>query len=702
MPCWNIKLPTDLSTDTPVLVSVAIDAPFGRALSYASPFGPLAAGTWVSVPFGKKTVLGLVTADAPDTDIAANKIRPIAAVIEDLPAAEPAWIDFMSFAGRYYRRPFGSVAVGLVPKWLRDLKNYSAQTASGRRNIDRLTAAGPIAEAQQAAQQSEPPLNAEQLTAIEALSQPGVCLLHGVTGSGKTRVYTEAARACLSRNDQAQVLMMVPEIGLTPQLVARFTAALPGIPIAVLHSEITERERARLWLLAAKGAVRLVIGTRLSLMTPMPGLKLIMIDEEHDPSYKQQEGMRYSARDLAVWRAQQLGISLLLGSATPSVETWAQVKRGRYRHLRLSQRATGEPPAAIRLVDTLKDPAREGLSSECRAAIASVLQEGGQVLVFLNRRGYAPVLSCASCGWSSHCPDCSVASVLHKAVATEKEESAHARWRLQCHHCGLFSPVPRHCPECGDADLQPIGRGVQRLEQTLIEEFPAARILRIDRDTVRKGRALQEQIDAIERGECDIVVGTQMLAKGHDFARMRLVVVADSDTQLLNPDFRAPERLFATLMQVSGRAGRHEQSGPPAQVLIQTRYPQHGLYQFLMAQDVDGFVSSELEDRRAAGLPPFTHMAAIRLAHADSKKAQTALRAVRSLCEEQAAAQGLLATVYGPVPRYPETVAGKWRGQIMLEAESRAAVHQLLQFAEDWISGHRTFDVHVDVDPHEL
>ena len=717
---------------------MAVDAPLSATLDYAWAGEKLPHGTWVSVPLGRRTVLGLVVAEpvpgSPEISVAPgesgldpSKIRSIIGPVIGLPLVDSAWIALTAFAARYYRRSFGTVSVGLIPKWLRDLKNYQAKSGSGAKsaatsgatNFERLwksieADAAKLPTPLASVLDDAPALNADQVQALAAIADPGVYVLHGVTGSGKTRVYTEAARAALAKDHSSQVLMMVPEIGLTPQLVARFRQALPGISIAVLHSEVTERERAKLWLSAATGKARLVIGTRLAIMTPMPGLRLIMIDEEHDHSYKQQEGLRYSARDLAVWRAQQLGATLVLGSATPSIETWAQIDRGRYQRLALPQRATGEPAAPIRLIDTLKDPATEGLSSESRAAISAVLAQGGQVLVFLNRRGYAPVLGCGSCGWSSLCPECGVATVLHKlssqknaAATPSKNAAANAAtkpssWRLQCHHCGLLSGVPRQCQECGDPDLQPLGRGVQRLEQTLSQAFPQARILRIDRDSVRQAKALAQALETVERGEVDIVVGTQMLAKGHDFARMRLVVVADADTQLLNPDFRAPERLFATLMQVAGRAGRHESAGDPAQVLIQTRYPQHRLYRYLLSQDVAGFARMEMGDRRAAGLPPFAHMAAVRAAHRDEAKTRQMLHSLRDQLQQIVAQHSWAVTVYGPLARYPEVQAGKWRGQILLESSSRQALHHLLSSAEDWIAEHRELDCHVEVDPGEV
>ena len=699
------------------MISVAVDAPLSSTLDYSWSGQILSHGTWVWVPLGRREVLGMVVdweqmgqerVLAPTSRPPDEKIKPIKGCVHGLPAADPGWIALMAFAARYYRRPLGTVVAGLVPKWLRDQKNFSPKT--NRSNFERLIHLMDRGETQKTPfgrdfNDSEQPLNKDQASALSAIESPGIFVLHGVTGSGKTRVYTEAARRAIEENPRNQVLVMVPEIGLTPQLVARFAKALCGVGIAVLHSEVSERERARLWLTAATGRARLVIGTRLSVMTPMPGLSLIIVDEEHDHSYKQQEGMRYSARDLAVWRAQHLGATLVLGSATPSTETWAQVERNKYTYLSLPRRATGEPAAPIELIDTLKDPAREGLSERSRSAIAQVLSSGGQALVFLNRRGYAPVLSCASCGWSSRCLDCGVATVLHRperGVQQTDGRFVSGPWRLQCHHCGIGSAVPRQCPDCGDTDLSPIGRGVQRLEDTLAAAFPGARILRIDRDTVRQGKALAAEIEKIQRHEVDIVVGTQMLAKGHDFARMRLVVVADADTQLINPDFRAPERLFATLIQVAGRAGRHESTGVAAQVLIQTRYPQHRLYSYLLKQDVAGYARAELADRESANLPPFSHMAAVRAAHRDEDRARKLLRLLRDELQQFAALQNWPVSAYGPVARYPETQAGKWRGQIILESGARAALHRLLAIAESRMAEHRELDGHVDVDPVEV
>jgi len=721
------------------LISVAVDAPLADTLDYGCSSGdPLRHGQWVQVPLGRRQVIGMVvdrqqlglSIDAEQLD--PDRIRDIGQTMPSLPIADPKWIDFMAFAARYYRRPLGTVLIGLMPRWLREVRHFVPGSRGARAsNLDRLrrelglesgsqeadapssmsssSAASRSDPSQDDSRESsnlkDPPeeyaLTCDQASVLSEMRSPGVHVLHGVTGSGKTRVYTELAREALLRDHDGQVLVMVPEIGLTPQLVERFRRALPHLDVLVAHSEITERERAKIWLLASSGKARLIIGTRLSIMLPMPRLQLILVDEEHDPSYKQQEGMRYSARDLAVWRARQLGVTIVLGSATPSMETWAQITRGRYQRHVLAHRATGEPPAPIRLIDTLRDPARDGLSQESRSAITRVLDEGGQVMVFLNRRGYAPVLACASCGWSSKCNACDIPVVLHRSLFASATGGG-GRWQLQCHHCGMLGQVPQQCPDCGDPDLQPVGRGVQRLEQALAEAFPRARTLRIDRDTVRQGKALAAQIARIQAGEFDIVVGTQMLAKGHDFARMRLVVVADSDTQLLNPDFRAPERLFATLIQVAGRAGRHGQSGSAAEVLIQTRYPQHPLYAYLSRQDVEGFARAEMAERQIAGLPPFVFMAAIRASHTDARRAQDALKDLRETLRELAAREDWPVAIHGPVARYPETVAGRWRGQLLLESPTRQLLHRLLAQSAFWMDTNRVCDPHLDVDPLEV
>lgn len=735
-------MPTDLSTSPKPLISVALDVPMAQVLYYSWAGEKPLHGDWVLVPLGKRQMVGMVVdrqmlaqdgaesfgfnesflgSFEPPADLAASKIRPIGPRLS-IPRADRQWIALLAFASAYYRRPFGAALLSVLPKWLREPKNHRPKKEGALSLVDQMLEKmsvplpnascadhtdlsqpqmGDVLSLNKGSQSAvDPPLNMDQQNALAAIRVIGVHVLHGVTGSGKTRVYTEAAREILFRDTQSQVLMLVPEIGLTPQLVSRFKKALPGFEIAILHSEVSERERARLWLLIAQGKIRMVIGTRLAAMTPMPHLTLIMIDEEHDASYKQQEGMRYSARDLSVWRAHHVKASLLLGSATPSVETWAQLERGKYQHLSLPKRATGEPPAPISLVDSLKDPATGGLSSQARTRIDAVLQGGGQVLVFLNRRGYAPVLSCSSCGWASECADCKIASVLHRSEGASTPTSA-SKWRLQCHHCGQSSPVVRQCPQCGDTDLQPIGRGVQRLEQTLREAFPQARIMRVDRDSVRQGKLLGERIDAIDRGEVDIVVGTQMLAKGHDFARMNLVVVADADTQLLNPDFRAPERLFATLIQVAGRAGRHA-GEVGAGVLVQTRYPQHRLYQYLLNQDVKGYAQAEMADRRASGLPPYAFMAALRASHTHQQTAQSALRALQAELTSACHERSMDVRIYGPVPRYPETLAGRWRGQLMIESDHRRSIHAVLSMVEDWMTSHASLDPHLDVDPIEL
>jgi primosomal protein N' (replication factor Y) len=520
-----------------------------------------------------------------------------------------------------------------------------------------------------------PTLTGEQDAAVEAIRDAqgfAPFLLHGVTGSGKTEVYLRALAAILAARPDAQALVLVPEINLTPQFEAAFRArfaALDGTSIVTLHSGLAEGERARNWFAAHSGRARIVLGTRLAILASLPKLAIIVVDEEHDPAYKQQEGLRYSARDLAIWRAKQLGLPVVLGSATPSLESWWQADQGRYTRLTLSRRAVAEAVLpTVRLID-LEDERRrgrasvEGLSGPLIAALKTRLEKGEQSLVFLNRRGYAPQLACDACGWVAGCPRCSAYVVLHKPERA-----------LRCHHCGWEARIPRSCPECGNVDIAPLGRGTQRVEETLASAVPGARVLRIDADSTRRKGSAQALFSDVHAGDVDILVGTQMIAKGHDFQRVSLVGVLNADTALFSHDFRASERLFAQLMQVSGRAGR---AGLPGEVLVQTRYPRHALYHALGRHDYVGFANSTLAERRDAHLPPFVYQALLRAEGRTLEAALVFLQQAAAALAEMPSAERV--TVYDAVPLTIVKVMHVHRAQLLIESASRAALQATLR-----------------------
>jgi len=546
-----------------------------------------------------------------------------------------------------------------------------------------------------------PQLTAEQSDAVDAITGAkgfAAFLLHGVTGSGKTEVYLHALAHLLGSRPDAQALVLVPEINLTPQFEAAFRtrfAALPEGAIVTMHSGLAEGERARNWLAAHTGRARLVLGTRLAILASLPKLSLIVVDEEHDPAYKQQEGLRYSARDLAVYRANKLEIPVVLGSATPSLESWWQAEQGRYTKLTLTRRAVATAVLpSVRLIDLEEERQRgrasvEGLSGPLIAAMKMRLERGEQSLVFLNRRGYAPILSCDACGWVAGCPRCSAYVVLHKPERT-----------LRCHHCGWESRIPKSCPDCGNVDIAPMGRGTQRVEETLATAVPGARVLRIDADSTRRKGSAQALFSDVHAGEVDILVGTQMIAKGHDFQRVTLVGVLNADTALFSHDFRASERLFAQLMQVSGRAGR---AGLPGEVMIQTRYARHALYHALARHDYVGFANSTLAERRDAHLPPFVYQAMLR---AEGRTLEAALDFLGAAAAEFAALAGAeLVTVYDAVPLTIVKVFNVHRAQLLLECASRAVLQNALRA---WQPALRSLKVkgvirwNVEVDPLDI
>jgi primosomal protein N' (replication factor Y) len=458
----------------------------------------------------------------------------------------------------------------------------------------------------------------------------------------------------------------VPEIALTPQLEQRVAQRFAAARIVSLHSGLADGARSRGFVQALSGHADIVLGTRLAVFAPLSRLGLILVDEEHDASYKQQEGVRYSARDVAVWRARQRGVPVVLGSATPSLETWYHARSERYALQVLKQRAVAATMPAVRCIDVRRLKLDEGLSPGLQAAIAQRLERGEQSLVFLNRRGYAPVLSCPSCGWVSRCPHCSANLVVHLADR-----------RLRCHHCGCEGGIPHACPSCGDQDIKPFGRGTQRIEARLAELYPQARVLRVDRDAARTRKQWEALLDTIAAGGADILVGTQMMAKGHDFPNLTLVGVIGADASLHAADFRAPERLFQQLMQVGGRAGR---GALPGEVLIQTEYPEHPLYQHLARHDFDAFARMELQARRSAGFPPFSHQAMLRADAPALDDAVEFLSHARRLAVERAPA-GL--RIYDPVPMRMTRLARRERAQLLVEADQRG----LLQaFLADWMA----------------
>ena len=664
-----------MSLTVPVAVETPRHSGVGTLLDYGSTQS-LQPGTLLRVPLGRREVAGLVwdaVADPParqqGTAAAAVALRPLTEVLDALPPLPADWRALIDFAAAYYQRGVGELAMAVLPPELRKIdQTRLARRVARVRAQPRLAPALATGEAPTA---TPPTLNDEQRAAVQAIDQATrPVLLHGVTGSGKTEVYLHAAAQALARGRQA--LVLVPEINLTPQLEARFAERFPGQVLVSLHSALTPAQRLRHWLLAHLGLADLVLGTRLAVFAPLPRLGLIVVDEEHDPSFKQQEGARYSARDLAVWRAHQLKIPVVLGSATPSLETWHRAQESRYQRVPLLQRIGGGAMPRVRLLDMTQLPRVEGGERVLAPALLTAVQEriarGEQSLLLLNRRGYAPVLHCGACSWKSGCPHCSAWRVFHKSDRT-----------LRCHHCGFSERVPRACPECGNLDIAPIGRGTEKLQEQLAALLPEARIGRIDADSTRAVGALQQQLAAVHAGEVDVLVGTQMVAKGHDFRRVTLVAAVNPDTALFSSDFRAPERLFALLMQAAGRAGRDAQQAAASEMWVQTWNPRHPIYAALRAHDYEAFAAAQLEERRAGGLPPF---AALALVRADARTAEAATAFLHDASALAQAYDGV--TVYAPVPPFVAKVADVERMQMLVESPSRAALQRMLA---GWLPG---------------
>ncbi|MDP2032335.1 MAG: primosomal protein N' [Polaromonas sp.] len=717
-----------------VVVATPAHSNVAGALTYASEW-PLTPGTLVRVPLGKREVLGVVWELLPDSgDLKPAQARAVLGALDGLAPLSATWRQLVAFTASYYQRSIGEVALAALPPQLRELS-----TVQLARRLKRPVAALPdtpdttdlIA------------LSAGQARAIaefDADTRPA--LLFGATGSGKTEVYLRAAAKVLADDASAQVLVMVPEINLTPQLQARFEerfAHLGKAQVVALHSGLTPAQRLKSWLAAHAGQARLVLGTRMAIFASLPNLRLIIVDEEHDPSYKQQEGARYSARDLAVYRAmiesspdkaaestdasaeheaRPAGICrVLLGSATPSLESWQATVVGRYQRLTMNERiggttqplgtgdgSTAGPPQGgtappggsdghavpsvgaihgslpqVRLVDMNHQPKHCTIAPPLLDAIAQRIARGEQSLIFLNRRGYAPVLACHDCGWKSECPHCSAYRVFHKLDRT-----------LRCHHCGFTERVPRACPGCGNIDIAPLGKGTERLEEHIAELLAgvarpdgsplhnSVRIARIDADTTRLKGALESQLASVHAREVDVLVGTQMIAKGHDFRHITLVAAINPDGALFSSDFRAPERLFGLLMQAAGRAGRDAERAEASEMWVQTFHPQHPLFAALKKHDYPSFAAQELQEREAAGMSPFGFSALLRAEAREQAVAQGFLNAAAAAAQAQQLPGGDAVTPYPAVPMTIQRVANIERAQMLVESPSRAALQRFL------------------------
>ena len=674
-----------------VIVATPAHSGVGHTLSYRSEF-LLTPGTLVRVPLGSREVLGVVwdCPSAPPEGLNEAKAKTVIGALEGLPPLTAQWLKLVRFASQYYQRGLGEVALAALPPQLRELD--AAQLARRMKKRAKLAAASPDGDAPgRDAVETGHELSEEQAQALGALeSAQAPVLLFGATGSGKTEVYLRATRRALDAPAQGeiptQVMVMVPEINLTPQLEARFRERFEPIygagAVVCLHSGMTPAQRLASWLAAHTGGARIVLGTRMAIFASMPGLRLIVVDEEHDPSYKSQEGARYSARDLAVYRAKLETESLagtdqrcliVLGSATPSLESWHAADQGRYLRLAMPARIGGGALPRLRLVDMNNQPKGAVIAPPLLAAMAERIERGEQCLILLNRRGYAPVLACHECGWKSGCPHCSAYRVFHKLDRT-----------LRCHHCGFTERVPRACPDCGNLDIAPVGRGTEQLEEQIAQllvgvkrpDGEPPRVARMDADTTRLKGSLETQLAALHSGEVDVLVGTQMIAKGHDFRRITLVAGLNADSALFASDYRAPERLFALLMQAAGRAGRDAAQSSTSEMWVQTWYPQHPLFATLRTHDFPAFAAEQIAEREAAGMPPYGAQALLR---ADAKT-QAAAQAFLNIAADQAVGLPHRDEVflYPAVPLTIQRVANVERAQMLIECASRSELQRFL------------------------
>lgn len=713
----------------PAIFQIAVPAPLPQFFDYLLPSewpgAPMLPGTRVLVPFGRRQLVGFVIGPSSGKKVPPARLRQIVRILDDQPLLAEQDLHLLRWAADYYHHPLGEVISGALPALLRrpraseDTTQCISLSSAGRalnpedctraprqqQFIALLQARGGAATSEQLddldwdyrpvvralikkgwlesrevvqesapalanasddlLRQTGPELNSEQAAAVDAVAEAlnafQVFVLEGITGSGKTEVYLRLIHAVLKQ--ERQVLVLLPEIALTPQLEARFRERF-NVPIGVFHSGLSDGERLRVWMAAQRGSLPILLGTRSAVFIPMPKLGLILVDEEHDTSFKQQEGFRLHARDVAVKRASLSNIPVLLGSATPSLETCHNIARDRYRHLRLSQRAGNALPPLLRLLDMRSQPLEAGLSPALRSAVAQTLEQGEQALLFLNRRGFAPVLICHACGWVSSCRRCDANSVVYARES-----------KLRCHHCGADQALPRLCPVCASDDLRTLGQGTERVEQALRGMFPClypgVGIARVDRDSTRRKGELERLLDDAHSGRARLLLGTQMLAKGHHFPNVTLVGLLDVDGGLFSVDFRAGERLAQLIVQVAGRAGRGDKAGT---VLLQTYHPQHPLLQTLLAEGYAGFVREALLKRQAAGLPPFSYQALLRSDATVRELPQAFLAQLAEWINQQ----GLKVQVLGPAPAPRERIAGRYRWQLLLQTGNRDALHRLL------------------------
>ena len=699
-------------------IQVAVPGPFAEPLDYLPPDHdrpPPLPGVRVLVPLGRRQLIGMVVSEQAPSPIASNRLKSIISTVDEHPLIDADLLALIIWSAHYYHHPIGEALVGTLPARLRQghgatpsaetlwqlssagetldlatlrrraprqamlleqLRQTHTLTAAqlvglggdARAALQKLVAKGLASTAQQHhyglmvghASESALSLNAAQKASAEAI-QPGqgkaTVLIDGVTGSGKTEVYLNAITRAVEQG--LQTLVIVPEIGLTPQLLSRFQRRLSA-HIAVLHSGLSDGERLNAWLAARAGKADVLIGTRSAIFAPLAKPGLIIVDEEHDASLKQQDGFRYSARDLAILRAHRLDIPIVLGSATPSLETIANARDQRYQHHQLSERAGGAKAPLMRLLDMRGQPTHEGLSAPLVERVKSHLDAEGQVLLFLNRRGFSPALICHECGWLAECQRCDARLTYHRG-----------KQRLQCHHCEREQTIPQACPTCASVDLRPLGLGTERIENALQASFPETPLVRIDRDSTRQKGSFERQMESAKRGEARLLLGTQMLAKGHHLPAVTLVGVIDADQGLFGADFRAPERLAQLIIQVAGRAGRAER---PGEVAIQTHHPEHPLLQMLIHGGYPAFAQAALAERETAGLPPSRAMALIRAEATDKQAPQRFLQATLTLSAKPPEVELL-----GPYPAPMERRAGRYRAQLMLQSDQRAPLQNLLK-----------------------